>query len=332
MRLFRWTLIAVLSGAAGLYFWYRIRDPERAELDDRTRREAPGRFALLDDGTTHYEAAGPDTGRVVVLAAGFSVPAYIWDSLYQGLADSGFRVIRYDYYGRGWSDRVDATYDQDLFVRQLTGLLDSLRVQGPVDLAGLSFGGAVVTSFADRHPERVRTVVYFDPVFNARRPLPPEERSAWRWDLHMVLGGGSERMATGQLDDFLHPERWPDWVERYRVPQRFRGTRESLRRSRAAIAVAPHQGDQLRRLGAGKLPMLLVWGREDQVAPFATSRTVLSMVPHATFLPVDSAAHLPHLERPGVVVPGVVGFLRTHPPQRSTVAQTSREREIPSGK
>ncbi len=38
---------------------------------------------------THYETAGPNTGRVVVLAAGFSVPAYIWDSLYQRLADSG---------------------------------------------------------------------------------------------------------------------------------------------------------------------------------------------------------------------------------------------------
>jgi pimeloyl-ACP methyl ester carboxylesterase len=52
-------------------------------------------------------------------------------------ADSGFRVVRYDYYGRGRSDRVDAAYDQDLFVRQLAGLLDSLRVAGPVDLAGL---------------------------------------------------------------------------------------------------------------------------------------------------------------------------------------------------
>ena len=313
MRLLRWAIAALLAASAVFYLTWRAGDPERVRLDEEARREAPGRHVRLADGVTHFEVAGPDTGRVVVLAAGFSVPAYIWDSLYQGLADSGFRVVRYDYYGRGWSDRVDAAYDQDLFVRQLAGLLDSLRISGPVDLAGLSFGGAIVTSFIARHPERVRTLIYFDPVFNTGRPLRPEERTAWRWSLHMVLGGGSERMAVGQLDDFLHPQRYPDWADRYRVQQRFEGTRESLRRSRAAIALAPHQGAQLRRLGAGALPVLVVWGREDRVAPFESSRELLAAIPRATFVPVDSAAHLPHLERPRVVLPAVVGFLRAHP-------------------
>lgn len=313
MRLLRWAIAALLAASAVFYLTWRAGDPERVRLDEEARRAAPGRHVRLADGVTHFEVAGPDTGRVVVLAAGFSVPAYIWDSLYQGLADSGFRVVRYDYYGRGWSDRVDAAYDQDLFVRQLAGLLDSLRISGPVDLAGLSFGGAIVTSFIARHPERVRTLLYLDPVFNTGRPLRPEERAAWRWSLHMVLGGGSERMAVGQLDDFLHPERHPDWADRYRVQQRFEGTRESLRRSRAAIALAPHQGAQLRRLGAGALPVLVVWGREDRVAPFESSRKLLAAIPRATFVPVDSAAHLPHLERPRVVLPAVVGFLRAHP-------------------
>jgi pimeloyl-ACP methyl ester carboxylesterase len=246
----------------------------------------------------------------VVLAAGFSVPGYIWDSLYQGLADSGFRVVRYDYYGRGWSDRPDAAYDQDFFVRQLAGLLDSLRITAPVDLAGLSFGAAIVTSFADRHPGRVRSLMYFDPVFNTGRPLPAEERSPRAWNIYMVLRGGSDAMAAGQLSDFLHPERHPDWVGRYRVQQQFKGTRESLRRTRTAIAVAPHQAEQLQRLGATPRPVLIVWGRQDPVAPFEDSEALLAAMPRATFVPVDSAAHLPHLERTSVVVPAVVRFLR----------------------
>ncbi len=346
MRLLRRLDLVLLLVAAAGYLWYRLHDPERVALDDLARREAPGRFIRLSDGVTHYEVTGPDTGRVVVLAAGFSVPAYIWDSLYQGLADSGFRVLRYDYYGRGWSDRVDAAYDQDLLVRQLADLLDSLDVVGPVDLAGLSFGAAVATSFADRYPERLRSLMYFDPVFNNQRPLAPEERSRWRWNVHMVLGGGSERMATGQLYDFLQPDRWPDWVDRYRVQQRFEGTRETLRRSRAAIAAAPHQQEQLRRLGGGDLPVLLVWGRHDQVAPFASSEAVLAALPRASFVPVDSAAHLPHLEQPRVVLPAVVSFLRKAHGRRagaqpelgasrvqsSTAAQTSRESDTPSGK
>jgi pimeloyl-ACP methyl ester carboxylesterase len=313
MRLLRWTGAGLLVAALALHLIYRAMDPERVTLDDAARREVPGSYVRLADGVTRYEIAGPDTARAVVLAAGFSVPAYIWDSLFHGLADSGFRVVRYDYYGRGWSDRIDAAYDQDLFVRQLADLLDSLRIAGPVDLAGLSFGAAVATSFADRHPDRIRTLMYFDPVFNTGRPLPPEERSAWRWNLHMVLRGGSDRMAIGQLEDFLHPERFPDWVPRYRAQQRFKGTRESLRRSRAAIAVAPHQGEQIRGLGAGGVPVLIVWGREDPVAPFESSAALLAAMPGATFVPVDSAAHLPHLERPRAVLPAVVGFLRDHP-------------------
>src|SRR6185437_11076111 len=123
MRLLRWTLAAVLLGCVAVLLAYRIKDPERRSLDDNARREAPGRFVRLPDGLTHYETAGPDSGPVVVLAAAFSVPAYISDSLYQRLADSGFRVIRFDYFGRGWSDRPNVTYDLDLFVRQLAGLL-----------------------------------------------------------------------------------------------------------------------------------------------------------------------------------------------------------------
>ena len=310
MRLLRWLIGAVLAACVAAFLVYRTKDPERRVLDDAARAEAPGRFVQLADGRTHYEAAGPDAGRTVVLAAGFSVPGYIWDSLYQGLADSGFRVIRYDYYGRGWSDRPKTEYDQDLFVRQLAGLLDSLGIAGPVDLAGLSFGAAIVTSFVARHPERVRSLLYFDPVFNTGRPLPPEERSAWAWNIHMVFRGGTEDMASGQRFDFLHPDRFPDWVARYRIQQRFEGTRESLRRTRAAIAAAPHQDELLRKIGASDRPVLIVWGREDQVAPFETSATLLKTIPRATFVPVDSAAHLPHLEQPGLVLPAVVRFLR----------------------
>jgi pimeloyl-ACP methyl ester carboxylesterase len=311
MPRFRRTLVTLLMLACGAaYVLYRIKDPEHWRLTDKERRYAPGRFVRLADGMTHYEIAGPDTGRVVVLAAGFSVPAYIWDSLYQGLGDSGFRVVRYDYYGRGWSDRVDAAYAQDDYARQLDGLIDSLRLRTPVDLAGLSFGGTVITSYAGRHPDRVRSLIYVDPVFNARRPLPPEERSALNWTVYMVLRGGSEEMAEGQRFDFLHPERFPDWTALYRVQQQFKGTREALRRTRVAIAVAPDQEEEIRRVAAQPRPVLVIWGREDQVAPFAESRTLLARMPRATFVPVDSAAHLPHLERPDIVIPAVVRFLR----------------------
>jgi pimeloyl-ACP methyl ester carboxylesterase len=49
------------------------------------------------------------------------------------------------------------------------------------------------------------------------------------------------------------------------------------------------------------------------VAPFEESKALLAAIPRATLVPVDSAAHLPHLEQTGFVVPAVVRFLSGQP-------------------
>lgn len=162
----------------------------------------------------------------------------------------------------------------------------------------------------------------------AYRSMDPERRTL-DGGPGMSTWGESEAMARGQLADFLHPERHPDWVERYRAQQRFVGTREALRRTRAAIASDPDQAPLLRALGAQPRPVMVVWGRLDPVAPFAGSGPLLAAMPRAVFVPVDSAAHLPHLERPGIVVPAVVRFLRSGPaapPQPSSSSGISTQR------
>lgn len=310
MRFLKWSALLVLVLALAGFVAYRVKDPEKHAISDAARTQAPGHFVRLSQGVTHYEIAGPDSADVVVLAAAFSVPAYLSDSLYQGLADSGFRVLRFDYYGRGWSDRPDLSYDLETFGRQLDELLDSLRITRPIVLAGLSFGAAIVTDYTLKHPARVGRLIYIDPVFNTGRQLRKEERSPWAWSYYNVFKGGSEAMAQGQLDDFFHPERQQDWVARYKVGQQWKGTRESLRRTRAQIALAPSQGPMIRQLGADPRPVLIVWGKQDSGAPFSESPALLAMLPHATLVPVDSAGHLPHIERPEIVVPAVVNFLR----------------------
>src|SRR6476661_1407463 len=129
----------------GAYGFYAARNPERSTLDEAARHEATGKFVRLSDGLTHYQIDGPDSGRVVVLAHGFSVPYYIWDSTAAHLSGAGYRVIRYDEYGRGLSDRPNVPYVDDLYDRQLGELLDSLKITERVDLAGVSMGGAVTS-------------------------------------------------------------------------------------------------------------------------------------------------------------------------------------------
>ena len=287
---------------------YITLDPERLDLDAAARASAAGQFAKLGDGYTHYELAGPAGGHVVVLAAGASVPYYIWDPTFDALVAAGFRVLRYDYYGRGLSDRPDIPFTQDLYVRQLHELLDAVHITGPFDLAGLSFGGAVITSIAAKYPERVRSLIYMDPAFRTPESLTMLESSPWAWNL-MTAIFDERGWADGQLGDFLHPDRFPDWPERYRVQLRYRGFRRA-RLSDLRSNVAADQRDELQAVGRHPRPVLVVWGKQDPNVPFELSASLMAVIPDARLLAVDQAGHLPQWEQPDIVQPAVVSFLR----------------------
>ncbi len=289
---------------AALYFTI---DPERLDLDDAARRSTGGQFARLSDGYTHYELAGPPDGHVVVLAAGATVPYYIWDPTFKALVDEGFRVLRYDYYGRGFSDRPDIPFTQDLYVRQLHELLQGLHISGPFDLAGLSFGGAVITGVAARYPDRVRSLIYMDPAFRTPQTLTALEATPWAWNIFTAVLDERE-WADGQLGDFLHPERFPGWPDRYRVQLRYRGFRRarlSDLRSNAAV----DQRDELQTVGRNPRPVLVIWGKQDPNVPFELSASLMAVMPYARLVAVEQAGHLPQWERPDVVQPAIISFL-----------------------
>jgi pimeloyl-ACP methyl ester carboxylesterase len=64
------------------------------------------------------------------------------------------------------------------------------------------------------------------------------------------------------------------------------------------------------RVGAVGTRSLLIWGRQDSVVPFKESERVRKAIPQIRFEPIDSAAHLPHMERTDLVNPILIDFLR----------------------
>src|ERR1044071_7303856 len=113
MKIFKRILLVlvVVVAVTGIYYWIKFssNNIEIKAMDDEARKNVPGQFIKLSEGFTHYEMSGADTGKVVILVHGFSVPYYIWDATYDSLAQNGFHVIRYDEFGRGFSDRPDVT-------------------------------------------------------------------------------------------------------------------------------------------------------------------------------------------------------------------------------
>jgi pimeloyl-ACP methyl ester carboxylesterase len=310
MRIVRWlvTFVAVVCAVAGAFWVYR--NPEKQALDDAARASAPGKFVALGAGRTHYDVAGPDTGRVAVLVHGFSVPSYIWDSTSKALGAAGYRVIRYDLFGRGYSDRPDASYDGAFYDAQLTDLLDSLRVTEPVDLFGLSFGGYVVAHYATTHAQRIRTLVMVDPASSSSR-LPwfvtAPGLGAYLFQVVEVPG-----KAEGQSSDFLHPEKFPGWADKYRPQMRFRGFGRSLHRSAITMSTADYPG-MYATIGKSGMPVLLVWGKQDPTVPFANSAIVQRGIPQLELFAVDSSGHLPHMEQAAAFNARVLAFLAAHP-------------------
>ncbi len=282
--------------AIALAAFYFARNTEHLPVNDAARAGVQARFARLRDGVTQYELAGPDTGRLVVLLSGATVPYYLWDPTSDALATAGYRVLRYNYFGRGYSDRPALAYDLQTYDRQLADLLDILGARGPVDVAGVSMGGVIATNFANRHPERVRSLVLVDPAFLYMKsvPLPFRVPGLAGYIAATVLEPG---MAASQLDDFLHPEQYPDWPDKYARQLEYKGFRNALVETvrSGVFGQAPAGFDVVARAA---FPMLIVWGRHDKTVPFARSNDVRAAFPRARFVVVEDAAHLPQYEQP----------------------------------
>jgi pimeloyl-ACP methyl ester carboxylesterase len=298
--------IAIAAVAAGAV--YQHFDLERKELTDAVRAKAGGSYVTLSDGVTHYELAGPADAQTVVLVHGFSVPYYIWDPMFEGLARAGFRVLRYDMYGRGYSDRPDVRYDAELFDRQLVDLLAALKIATPVDIAGLSMGGPITVTFAVRHPEKVRSILLFDPAVKAVQPeLALRLPGVGEFDMQVFK---MRHAAQDQLNDFAHPDRFPGWPARYRTQMHYGGFRRALLSTIRYYEPRDKVPDFLQYGRSGKAA-LLVWGKEDKTTPFAElSAMARQAIPQAEFHAIDDAGHIPFMEQPDTVIPLTVEFLR----------------------
>ena len=75
-------------GAASLLSW-GLAERLRRPMDDIARGNAPGQFAELSQGRTHYRWDGAVRGPVIVCIHGLTTASYVWDPLVPRLALMG---------------------------------------------------------------------------------------------------------------------------------------------------------------------------------------------------------------------------------------------------
>ncbi len=286
---------------------------EYIELNDKTRESVPGEFIQLSEGFVHYELDGPVEGDVVVLVHGFSTPLFVWDPVFENLVKEGFRVLRYDLYGRGYSDRPHTTYNMDFFMHQLLELLEQLGLtKDRINLVGLSMGGGICVVFADKYPNMIKKVSLIDPIgFSIGRntllsilKIPVLNRLILRLYL------GHNRIIEAQKEDFFEYEKVTNYLDKYTEQMKYEGFLQAIQ---STVLNTPFTNlkETYERLGKRELPMQLFWGEKDQTIPYPTSQKVCAAVPSIEFHTIKECGHMPQYTRPNEVNPLLVKFLRS---------------------
>lgn len=281
---------------------------EIKELNDSTRKTAGGSFIALPDGFTHYELGGPANGKTVVFVHGFSVPYFIFDITFEFLVKSGFRVLRYDLFGRGFSDRPQVKYDIHLFVNQLKDLIDALELKD-VSLIGLSMGGPITASFISQCSDKVSKHILIDPAGVQRTVLGWLEAAKLPIVGELALGlFGSDNMVKSIASDLFDPNLVEHFQNQYKVQMQYKGFKRAILSTLRNGMLKSFYKTYI-HVGQLQKPTLLFWGEKDNTTPFENSKILLKALPHAEFHAIENCGHIPHYEKPEIVNPILLEFL-----------------------
>lgn len=217
--------------------------------------------------------------NTIVMLHGFGGNALQWKYQIQALSDSN-RCIAIDLRGHGRSDKPLTDYSVDEMIGDIETVLAELGVDEPFVLMGHSFGGALATTFAHRHPERVKRLIL--------------TATADRFDLGFV-----ERTLLSLPTPILNAAR-PFVRKQISAPPAV------LKRfSRNALARWNGRG----MMRALEMPVLVIQGDRDSVFPQANYEEVARLIPLAEEVKLGVSKHMVILERRDAVERAIDRFL-----------------------
>ena len=120
----------------------------------------------LSEGITSFKDIGDKNNKVIVLVHGATFGSLAYEEYVNVFLENNYRVITYDQYGRGYSDRVHTKVSIELMERQLKELIEHCEVEDLI-LYGVSFGAAVVAKYASNNPEKISFIGYQVPVIDS---------------------------------------------------------------------------------------------------------------------------------------------------------------------
>ena len=290
---------------------FMIGDLEVDELNDKTRSQLEGQFIQLSDGFVHYELKGPKDAQVVVLIHGNAAPYFSWDYNVPALVEAGFRVLRYDIYGHGFSDRPKLKkYNRNLYDRQIVELLKALKVNKTVHIIGTSQGGSIATYFTAIHPEKVKKLALLSPLFDSFKGEGMVVRlliTPGIGEYFMKVFG--DKSATDPSKVLASTNKIPELTEKLKQQIRFKGKKRAILANMRGDALE-NSTDYYEKVRDQNRPILLTWGDKDKSISGESMKRLRELIPSIEYHELTDVGHLAHYERPEEINPILIEFLK----------------------
>jgi pimeloyl-ACP methyl ester carboxylesterase len=250
-----------------------------------------------------YTDEGP--GPAVVLLHGFPLGRDMWKEQINGIG-SMYKVIAPDLRGHGDSPAPDGDYTIDEMADDVIEMLDSLGLDTPVVVGGLSMGGYVALSLVARYPARVRALMLMDTRAGADSPEAAEKREELA---RAVLAAGH----SGPAVEAMMPRLFARTTLQGR-PERVTPLRELMETNSArgvvgALRAMATRPDRRGDLAAIRVPTLVMVGEEDVITPPAEAQILADAISGAKLEVIPDAGHLAPFENPAVANGAILRFL-----------------------
>jgi pimeloyl-ACP methyl ester carboxylesterase len=248
---------------------------------------------------------GDDPRPPVLLIAGLGYATWCWHELRAQLGRE-FALTAFDNRGAGRSDKPPGPYSIAQLADDAAAVLDGLGLAS-VAVLGHSMGGYIALTLALRHPRKVRSLVLVgtSPGGPATQPTPAATLATWQLAGTMspqeyARASMPKSFAPGWTE--AHPQAFEDLLARR---LRFPTPGPSWLAQYQACVEYVTQGAPVERIAA---KALVIHGEQDQVVVHANGKLLAQRLPHARFVTLPDAGHLPFLEDP----PGFAELVRGH--------------------
>ncbi|HUC41366.1 MAG TPA: alpha/beta fold hydrolase [Gemmatimonadales bacterium] len=197
-----------------------------------------------------------------------------------------------------------ADYSMAAYADDLIALLDRSQVRQAV-VCGLSMGGYIAFELLRRFPERVLAAILCNTKAEADTADGKRGRDALT---ARVQRDGATAAAAELVPKLLAPptrERRPDVVREVQTMI----DRQPVAGIVGALHALRERPDSTPLLAQINVPVLVLAGADDQIAPVGGMEAMAKAIPGAEFAVIREAGHLSPLEQPREVNAAVVTFL-----------------------